>query len=257
MLDPAEEIAVAEQFGVARGQVRRDHLISHVLAALSIDFSDQIVFFGGTALSRSFASDGRLSEDIDLIAAGNRRNIAEAMEQHIVTANRREYPGLRWLPLLSSVRDTDSAVLATTDGISVRIQLLNQTGYPPWPTVLLDLVQRYSDVSPANLRVPTRAAFAAWKTSAWMNRTASRDLFDLWSLARAGAIDAEAAALFASLGPTNRQPSDRVFSVAPDEAVWRRDLGSQTRLTVTADEALAVVRDAWRSATNHGLEPGS
>lgn len=28
MLDPVEEAAVAEQFGVAAGQVRRDHLIS-------------------------------------------------------------------------------------------------------------------------------------------------------------------------------------------------------------------------------------
>lgn len=35
MLDPQEEAAIAEQFGVARAQVRRDHLISHLLAAIS------------------------------------------------------------------------------------------------------------------------------------------------------------------------------------------------------------------------------
>ena len=250
MLDPTEEIAIAEQFGVAQGQVQRDHLISHILAALSADFHDQIVFFGGTALSRSYIPDGRLSEDIDLIAVGHRRDIAQALERRIVTAIHREYPGLRWLPLLSSVRDTDPAVLATPDGVNVRVQLLSQAGYPPWPTASQELVQRYSDARPANLRVPTRAAFAAWKTSAWVDRAASRDLFDLWSLARIGGIDDEAAALFARYGPTNRPPSKHVFSVAPDEAAWRRDLGSQTRLTVTADEALTVVREAWRSAAD-------
>ncbi len=34
MLDPEEEIATAEQFGIARDQVRHDQLISHLLVAL-------------------------------------------------------------------------------------------------------------------------------------------------------------------------------------------------------------------------------
>jgi hypothetical protein len=75
MLAPDEEAAVAEQFGVARTQVRRDHLISHLLAALSTHLADQVVCFGGTALSRSFVPDGRLSEDIDLIAVGRRATL--------------------------------------------------------------------------------------------------------------------------------------------------------------------------------------
>jgi hypothetical protein len=36
-----------------------------------------------------------------------------------------------------------------------------------------------------------------------------------------------------------------MFREAPLEKDWRRDLGSQTRLSVSAAEALAVVRDAW------------
>jgi predicted nucleotidyltransferase component of viral defense system len=249
MLDVAEEIAIAEQFGVARDQVRRDHLISHLLAALSDHCADQVIFFGGTALCRSFVPDGRLSEDIDLIAVGGRADVAVAVERLLVSANRREYPGLRWLPPLSTVRDTDPAVLSTEDGVNVRIQLLNQVGYPPWPVAPHALVQRYSDAPAATLTVPTRAAFAAWKTAAWTDRAASRDLYDLWSLAGIGAIDREAAALFTRYGPTNKPPTGRVFSAAPDEAAWVRDLGAQTRLTVTAAEALTTVRDAWTSAT--------
>ncbi|MCI2424333.1 nucleotidyl transferase AbiEii/AbiGii toxin family protein [Saccharopolyspora sp. K220] len=80
MLDPDEEQAVAEQFGVARAQVRRDHLISHLLAALSQHLAEQVLFFGGTALSRTFIPEGRLSEDIDLMALGGRRATGEALK---------------------------------------------------------------------------------------------------------------------------------------------------------------------------------
>lgn len=249
MLQPAEEFAVADRFGVAGTQVRRDHLISHLLAALSAHLGDRVVFFGGTALSRSFLPDGRLSEDIDLIAVGHRREVAELIETWLVRANRREYPGLRWQPMLSAVRDVEPAVLTTADGTSVRIQLLDHRGYPPWPTEPRALVQRYSDAPPATLVVPTAAAFAAWKTVAWTDRAASRDLFDLWLLAKIGALNTEAAELFARHGPTNKPPSAHLFAKAPPETGWRQDLGSQTRLDVTAAEALATVRDAWQAAT--------
>lgn len=124
MLDPAEETAVADQFGVARPQVRRDHLISHLLAALSTHAADEVVFFGGTSLSRTFIPDGRLSEDIDLIAVHERRGAAELVASCLVRGVRREYPGLRWEPHLTAVRDTEPAVLVSPEGLTVRVQLL-------------------------------------------------------------------------------------------------------------------------------------
>jgi predicted nucleotidyltransferase component of viral defense system len=248
MLDPEEARAVAEQFGVALAQAHRDHLISHLLAALSEHIPDRVLFFGGTALSRTFAPDGRLSEDIDLIAFGNRREVAEAIEQTLARATRREYPGIRLRPSLNEVRDVEPAILTTPEGIAVRIQLLRQTGYARWPTERRRLVQRYSDAPPATLIVPTLASFAAWKTTAWVHRTASRDLYDLWLLARIGAMTAEAAELFRAHGPTNQIPSDGLFATPPDETTWRRELAGQTRLHVTAAEALSDVRAAWRNA---------
>lgn len=247
MLDPDEEIAIAEQFGVARSQVRRDHLISHVLGALSEHAADQVVFFGGTALSRTFAPDGRLSEDIDLIATRSRRDVAQLIEATVLRATRREFPGLRWEPQLTSVRDTDPAVLIAPDGLTVRMQLLHAEGYPPWPTAARKLEQRYSDAPRATLEVPTMASFAAAKTVAWIDRAASRDLYDLWLLAQAGAIDAVAAQLFRQYGPTNKPPTASMFSRSLDETKWRLDLSGQTRLSITAGEALAAVRDAWDS----------
>ena len=56
-------------FGVSVEQVRRDHAISHVLSALSpLDVADSIIFFGGTALSRTLLPRLRLSEDIEVIS---------------------------------------------------------------------------------------------------------------------------------------------------------------------------------------------
>jgi predicted nucleotidyltransferase component of viral defense system len=250
VLLPDEESAVAQRFGVARNQVRRDHLISHLLGALSKHAADRVVFFGGTALSRTFVPDGRLSEDIDLIAIGRRGEVAEVVQDCLIRATRREFPGLRWQPQLTAVRDIEPAALITTDGLIVRIQLLTPIGYPRWPIVTRPIEQRYSDAPPATLTVLTRPAFVASKTAAWVDRAASRDLFDLWLLAASGAIDSDAAALFKKYGPTNRVPTSNLFSQSPDETSWRRELSGQTRLEITANEALSSVRDAWHMATS-------
>jgi hypothetical protein len=244
MLDPDEETAVADRFGVARPQVRRDHLISHLLAALSARAADQVVFFGGTALSRTFIPDGRLSEDIDLIAVRERRTAAEAVADCLVRGVRREFPGLRWEPLLTAVRDTDPAVLISPDGLTVRVQLLGATGYPPWPTEQREIVQRYSDAPPATLTVLTLESFVAAKImAAWVDRATPRDLYDLWLLTQRGTLDD--AGLFARYGQTGRPPTGDLFTTAPDEIRWRQELSGQTRLEVTAAEALDVVREAF------------
>jgi len=98
------------------------------------------------------------------------------------------------------------------------------------------------------LTVPTPPAFAASKTTAWFHR-AARDLYDLWALATHGHLSTEAAELFARHGPTNRPPTTDLFRTAPNQDQWQRDLGGQLRLTVTAMEALAAVRDHWSTAT--------
>ena len=72
MLDPRDLAEVATTFGVAEPQVRRDHLIGHVLAALTTVDEPSLVFFGGTALTWTHLPSGRLSEDIDLYVAGRR-----------------------------------------------------------------------------------------------------------------------------------------------------------------------------------------
>jgi hypothetical protein len=87
---------IAARFGVDQQQVRRDHLISHLLAAISTAAGDSVIFFGGTALARSILTDGRLSEDIDLLALGRRAEQAARLQAALPRALRREYPRLAW-----------------------------------------------------------------------------------------------------------------------------------------------------------------
>jgi hypothetical protein len=91
VLDPEELQQVASQFGVSEAQVLRDHLISHLLSALSTEAADSVIFFGGTALTRSIVPDGRLSEDVDLLAVGPRGKVAEQLATAIRLALRREW----------------------------------------------------------------------------------------------------------------------------------------------------------------------
>jgi len=149
MADPevldAEMQQVAEAFGVAMEQVRRDHLISHVLGAISQDLPDRVIFFGGTALSRTYLPHGRLSEDIDLIAVGKRREVAVMLEDAIGARLARTHGHLTWEPAPSATRDPEPALLRADDGLNVRVQLLGGAGYAAWPTEAVDLHQRYSD----------------------------------------------------------------------------------------------------------------
>ncbi|MEV0075872.1 nucleotidyl transferase AbiEii/AbiGii toxin family protein [Nocardia neocaledoniensis] len=237
--------SVADRFGVSPEQVERDHLISHLLAAISRGFRDRLLFIGGTALARTHLTSGRLSEDIDLVALDNRAALAADLDAALPRSAARSHGRLEWEPSLSDVPDTSSALLRSASGVSLKIQLLSARGRPTWPTELRELEQRYSDVPPAELLVPTLPAFVAGKTATWHDRRASRDLWDLWALNNIGAIDGAAGALYRKHGPTNRLPAPQLFDRAPDEDDWNAQLAGQTRLRISAETALSAVREAW------------
>jgi predicted nucleotidyltransferase component of viral defense system len=257
MLDPAELTDTATAFGVAEDQVKRDHLISHLLAALA-GLAQPIVFFGGTALARTWLPDptagGRLSEDVDLYTA-DRKDVAKALEElpHLL---RREFPGTRWEPAPADVRAIDPARLVTREGLQLRVQLLTTTEHrelAAWPTELEPIRMRYADVAPASLHVPTLTSFGGMKTVAWLDRAAARDLYDLAALARIGGLTADTAKLVREV--TGWTVARHGFTRLPSFD-WAVQLGHQTGTLPPAQHCLDLVRATYGAALGWDTEPG-
>ncbi|WP_043721635.1 nucleotidyl transferase AbiEii/AbiGii toxin family protein [Kutzneria sp. 744] len=259
MLEPEELAAVAAEYGVADSQVRRDHLISHVLLALST-MDLPVTFFGGTALARTFLTDpeigARLSEDIDLYAV-DRSGVAAEIDERLPRLLRREFPGTTWDPPLRSGRSVDPGQLVTADGLRVRVQLLDATkhrAFAQWPASIREVSPRYRDINrPIELRVPTLMSFAGMKTAAWLDRSKARDLYDLWGLAMLGALTAETADRVRRITGATVAPYG--FRSLPSALDWNVQLAHQTRTLPAAEECLAKVRGAYAAALDWRLPP--
>lgn len=249
MLEPQELADVADQFGVAEHQVRRDHLISHVLAAIGAR-DLPVTFFGGTALCRTFIVDpadgARLSEDIDLYTE-KRAEVARSLDGELPRLLRREFPGIAMSPELSSVRAVEPAVLRSPDGLQVRVQVLDcHRGHDDlmrYPTEVRPVVLRYQDLpSEVSLRTPTLSAFAAMKTIAWRDRHTARDLYDLAALASVNGLTVEAAELVRDVSGVRVALYDFVDQ---RDLAWHEQLAHQTRLVATPQECLRAVLSAY------------
>jgi predicted nucleotidyltransferase component of viral defense system len=246
--------AVAAKFTVGAEQVRRDHLISHILGALTtMEGADELTFFGGTALSRTYLPNLRLSEDIDLIARGRRSDMAEAIQEAIARSLQRSHGTISWSPALTTTKGSEPATLMTQDGTRVQVQLLSSDGYENWPTEKLPLVQRYADAPPATLTTFTPTAFAAVKTATWAARSAPRDLYDMWALGEHGYITPEAATLYRRHGPTGHNPAPDVFREAPSVDAWAEALDHQGRVDIGPEQALERVKTLWDKAARASL----
>ncbi len=125
-LDPVEPATMAAKFGVALDQLNRDYLISLVLWALQ-QHADDLIFFGGTALARTYLTDGRLSEDIDLMAIHDRHAVAVTIRVVLdpaITLEMEEADRLRKeaesTAALSATRRRHAALAMKAAGLTVR-----------------------------------------------------------------------------------------------------------------------------------------
>jgi len=247
MLDPDERRAVAARFRVAEDQVARDHLISHILAALP--GTTDVVFYGGTALARTHLPEFRLSEDIDLLAR-DRPTVATALEASLPRALRREFGTIRWeVPPTRVANEAAPALLSTEDGLRVRVQIgVLDHDRSRWPLERRTVHMRYADVEPLRLWVPTRTAFVAMKMLAWEDRHAPRDLADLAALAELGAIDSDVPTLLRHVIGRTVPPAEFTRMPEATRRGWATQLDHQMANAPDPDECLARVHEAWVSA---------
>lgn len=243
-LSPEELYDTADAFGVDLEQVVRDHAISHALASISHRAPDAFVFIGGTMLSRTWLPDVRLSEDIDLVARTALGPAARALADALETDLSKEFGAVEWDLHPTRARDAQPVVLTVAGQVRIQLQLMTKDGRGSWPSERMPILQRYSDAPPARLHVPTRAAAAAMKLSAWLDRRAPRDMYDLYAMALRGMLTRDVRAVYARYGQTTGQIPRRELHSPPGEAEWIAALGHQCRLGVTAAEATGTVTAA-------------
>jgi len=238
----------AGRFGVAPGAIDHDHLISHLLLALST-WEQDVLFYGGTALLRTHLSGIRLSEDIDL-QIDSPGHHADPLGGHLLRAIRRDYPDAAW-ERQSAPRGQTIGYLKADD-LAVRVHAVCPDENLPAETVPIEL--RYSDLpKSAPLRIPTRSALTAMKTGAYMDRAAPRDLVDLDGLAEIGALDEEAARVLKGVFGIEvvRQEFDRVRPSTMQ--AWEAELGLLMREIPSPEACLRRVRNAYSQVL--GWEP--
>ena len=244
MISDGEGRRWAHHLGVALDQIRRDHLVSHVLFALSELPSQDFSFVGGTALYRTDFAGLRLSEDIVLLVQ-EPGNWTDMLTRQLPRRLRRDYPDLSVTAPSRASRSQRHHV--TAPGVpGVEIQLIKMQAEDA--AIQMDMRPvslRYDGLpSSVQLRVPSAAGFVAMKYVAYRDRHEPRDLFDLAHLTLGGAFDAAAFRMIQHLSGASPQLEElrRLQPVTAD--AWHERLSHQTGDLMDADEALTIVRNA-------------
>ncbi len=247
MIDDNEVLEYAERFGVPADQIKHDHLVSHILAALAAEEPAELVFFGGTALCRTWLPELRLSEDIDLLVDST--DLSKRLRHSISVGLRREFPNTEWLNA-GSKHDVETWNLVAGD-LTVKVQ------FAPWrfrwrhtiETATTKVQLRYSDLPESvRLTVPTSTGFAAMKLLAWFDRAAPRDIYDLAALAEADMIDAPALRSVQTIaGYTPKAAMITNVAMRRVRTDWGTELGHQIGNPKSLDECIELVRDALKA----------
>lgn len=241
MLDSHEAEKAQIQFGASIQQVLRDHAISHFLWEIQ-RLNSNVTFFGGTALSRTYLVDGRLSEDVDLYSS-SRELLSKELDE-LPEMIEQEFPQASWEVLPSQVVDPGSALLNCDGAIKINVQVLDSRtrNWHKIPTQMTPIYQRYSDVPQTQLIVPTYDGFVVMKVLAWYDRRKSRDLFDLEALSRLGMVSKAARILLAEL--VGHSISSSMLDLGLSDN-WSDALSRQTKLRSTEKECLVRLIEWW------------
>jgi hypothetical protein len=244
MLRPSDLARFAARFGVSDAQIRRDHVISHVLAALPAFADDELHFFGGTALCRTYLDGQRLSEDVDLLHVHYKDVLAE-ISAGLPRALRREFPGAR-VERGGLEGEGVQAYVVTSDVPSVKLYVgAAHRDRPGWCFAPTSVNLRYPDLAEAvELSCPTPATFVAMKLEAYYDRHLPRDLFDLAGLARLGALDAEAEKVLRTVARFGFLVEE--FARVPESTVaaWDTELAHQVAELISPEQCRATIMDA-------------
>lgn len=236
MIDDQEIRDVAARLAVPERQVRRDHLLSHLISGMT--GAEGVVLIGGTTLNRTHLPDVRLSEDLDLhLLDGSADEVLDRTRRAV----RLEFPGI--IVVSRASRGDVVTYVLGVDALRVQVQVvLRRHEWMQLPLQRMPVRLKYSDLQESvELTTPTIDAFGAMKLTAYVDRTASRDLFDLMELVKAGSLGAESMALVRVLLGRSILPQE--FQTCPTAEEWEAELAHQVADPGFPTDALEMVRN--------------
>lgn len=246
MISPAQIHRRARLLGVDDSVVVRDHVMCHVLAALT-ETGPGLVFRGGTALSRVHWPDHRMSEDLDFVTGESWESVGDQIERSLVLAAGRLAAGVT---VGSAASDTFRfrRVIRHAAG-EILVDVVRQT---PIRTTEARLDLPYDDL-PNNLHIPTVAVeeILADKWFMLEDRDEPRDLFDLWTglvrrkLPFAPLVDVH----LAKYG--YRPAAETLTRAGRLRRTWDVRLGHQVRILPDFDAVIEALEHALRSREDH------
>ncbi len=180
MIDSTEVRNRARELEVSERVVEKDYVLTHLLVSTADRAADNFVFRGGTALSKVYWPDFRLSEDLDFLCTASSQDVRTWLSESVEVATART--GLELRLDFGDARDGWARSLVAWDGNEVivdvnlreRVYLEAKRERPLTP---------YSDLneSDATLLVVALAEILGNKWYMLGDRNEPRDLYDLWS----------------------------------------------------------------------------
>lgn len=173
-----------EEIGIARDQILREEAEMEILAELAKNkLSAQLVFYGGTALRLVYGSP-RFSEDIDLLVI---KKASFSEFKNFAVALIKKHTNWK-LKDIKNKRQTMFALIGVSDDklkhpFSIKIEAHKPARKVNMETELALIKSPLSVVEPL-LLVPTLKELKRLKELALKKRKKSRDIFDLWYIAR-------------------------------------------------------------------------
>lgn len=243
-LSDSDAVRVEDEYGVASEQVDRDHHLSRAGGAFSLrpsrppgvlrrNRTDSNIPSEVSAQRRHRPPD-RAAADPDCHQDHQDRQLSSGQDARPSVLS----------PGLERVRKAQPSTLLIEAGVRIRVQLISAEGYL-FPTELRRIDSRYDDVAETWFRTPTADGFVVSKMTAWAERAAPRDLYDLWGLSEQGRITKASLDLYCRIGPSGLPPDLTMFDVVPDSAGWSASLGHQGRIQVGPEQAASAIRNRW------------
>jgi len=243
VITPGEVHEHAKQWGVSSEQMHKDHTISHVLEAI-VEVGFSCWFYGGTALNRSYLSQHRLSEDIDLMVEDIDVDIGSSLGRRLL----RGLGDTQWNEASRGSWMRTYNVVSIDAAIKVQLVRVDRADRL-WGWAERPIELRYGCL-PENLPmlIPEVEGFVAMKLSAYTERWAPRDLLDLAGMAELGFITPAALARYRKVTGRGAVALDFAAVRKPTRDQWQTELGHQLADPGDPQVAVELVRLALATA---------